>query len=185
MAVLNTLSSGGFVIEDGAEPIESVAWLREFAAHYIAGWNSADADAVAACVTEDTVWHDPSMGEPARGRAGVAKFVTDTIVSFPDVVYTNPMPPMLTEDAMVAVVPWRMTGTHLGLIDPPGFAATGKRFDVMVIDLWQFRSGLIWRSRAVWDLQEMLLQLGLMPPRGSAAERAMAGAQRLKSKLGF
>ncbi|WP_157386705.1 ester cyclase [Nocardia terrae] len=183
--MLDTVSSGGFVIEEEAEPIESLAWLGEFTERYIAGWNTGDADAVAACVTEDTVWHDPSLGEPALGRAGVAKFVVDTVQSFPDVRYTNALPPMLTPGSRAAIVPWRMAGTHLGLIEPPGFAATGKRFDVMVIDLWQFRSGLIWRSRAVWDLQEMLLQLGLMPPRGSAAERAMAGAQRLKSKLGF
>ncbi|WP_067461950.1 ester cyclase [Nocardia amamiensis] len=178
-------NTGQFRIEAEAEPIESVAWLTEFAEGYIAGWNSADPAAVAKYVTEDTIWHDPSMSGPAHGRAGVEKFVADTVRSFPDVAYTNPFPPVLAADNRLAIVPWRMTGTHLGLIDPPGFAGTGKKFDVLVIDFWQFRSGLIWRSQASWDLQEMLLQLGLMPPRGSAAERAMARAQRVRSRLPF
>ncbi|MFX0575233.1 ester cyclase [Nocardia nepalensis] len=182
---MDSYSTGQFQVEPEAEPIESQAWLAEFTANYIKGWNTGDAAAVAECATEDTIWHDPSLGEPALGRAGVGEFVNDTVRSFPDVAYTNPFPPLIAADGRVAVVPWRMAGTHLGPIDPPGFAATGKKIDLLVIDIWQFRSGLIWRSQATWNLNEMLLQLGLMPPRGSTAERAMARAQRVRSRLPF
>lgn len=182
---VDSYNTGQFRIEAEAEPIESLDWLLAFTEQYIAGWNSGDGAAVAKCVTEDTIWHDPSLDAPAHGRTGVEKFVADTVRSFPDVAYTNPFPPVLAADGRLALVPWRMTGTHLGPIDPPGFGPTGKKLDLLVIDAWQFRSGLIWRSQATWDLTEMLLQLGLMPPRGSAAERAMARAQRFRSKLPF
>lgn len=177
--------SGRFAIEPEAEPIESVDWLRDFADGYIAGWNNADPKAVTEFVTEGTVWRDPSMVELARGRTGVADFVAETVRAFPDVAYSRPFGPLVTDDNRLAVVPWRMTGTHLGTIDPPGFAATGKRIDLLVVDFWQFRSGLIWRSQATWDLQEMLMQLGLLPPRGSIAERTMVRAQRARVKLRF
>ncbi|MFG1791004.1 ester cyclase [Nocardia sp. NPDC049149] len=182
---MDPYSTGQFRIEPEAEVIESAAWLAEFTERYIAGWNTGDGAAVAKCAAEDTIWYDPSLGKQAVGRSGVEEFVSDTVRSFPDVAYTNPFPPLLAAEAKAAVVPWRMTGTHLGLIDPPGFAATGKKIDLLVIDIWQFKGGLIWRSQATWDLQEMLLQLGLMPPRGSTAERAMARAQRVRSRLPF
>ncbi|GAA5085189.1 ester cyclase [Nocardia iowensis] len=182
---MDPYSTGQFRIGPEAEVIESAAWLAEFTEGYIAGWNSGDGAAVAKCATEDTMWYDPSLGKRVAGRAGVEEFVSDTVRSFPDVAYTNPFPPLLAAEGRAAVVPWRMTGTHLGPIDPPGFAATGKKIDLLVIDIWQFRGGLIWRSQATWDLSEMLLQLGLMPPRGSTAERAMARAQRVRSRLPF
>ncbi|WP_433576032.1 ester cyclase [Nocardia brasiliensis] len=177
--------TGEFRVEPEAETIASAAWLAEFTAGYIAGWNSGDSTAVGKCATEDTVWYDPSLGRRAAGRTAVEEFVADTVRSFPDVAYVNPFPPVLAADGKLAVVPWRMTGTHLGPIEPPGFAATGKKIDLLVVDLWQFRAGLIWRSQSSWDLTEMLLQLGLMPPRGSTAERAMARAQRVRSRLPF
>ncbi|MFI9507810.1 ester cyclase [Nocardia sp. NPDC052566] len=178
-------ASGQFTIDTSADRIESPQWLDEFIDRYSAAWNSGSADAVAACATEDVLWREPSMGRPVRNRDGLADFVADTLRTFPDISYTNPFPPTIAGESNIAVVPWRMTGTHLGVIDPPGFAGTGKRIDLFVVDVWQFRSGLIARCRSTWDLAEMLQQLGIMPPRGSAAERALAQAQRWRSKLGI
>jgi steroid delta-isomerase-like uncharacterized protein len=173
------MNSGEFTLDPDAEPITGVDWLRDFAARYIVGWNTGDGDAVAACVTEDTRWLDPSEPELIVGRAGVAKFVRDTKRAFPDVTYTTVFEPTVTADSMAAIVPWRMSGTNSGPIDPPGFAPTGKKFDLFVVDVWQFRSGLIWRSKATWDMNELLLQLELLPKRNGFAERAMARLQRL------
>lgn len=183
--MVDLTNSGTFAIEPDAEPIKSLEWLHSFAERYIAGWNSGDSGAVAACVTDDTVWRDPSMAELACGSAAVAQFVDETVQAFPDLNYTQPFAPVITDDSLLAILPWRMTGTHLGLLEPPGFAPTRKPIDLLVIDLWQFRSGLIWRSQSSWDLTEMLQQLGLIPARGSLAERAMARAQRARAKLPF
>lgn len=173
------MNSGEFVLDPDAEPIDSQEWLRSFVDTYIAGWNSGDGDAVAACVTEDTRWLDPSEAELMTGRDGVAKFVRDTFRSFPDVRYDLVFEPTIAAGGRAAIVPWRMTGTHLGLIDPPGFAGTGRKIDVFVVDIWQFRGGLIWRSKATWDLNELLLQLQLMPKRNGFSERFVAWFQRV------
>ena len=58
----------GTRIGEGAEPIESMEWLREFGERYEAAWNSGDAAAVAACAHEDVIWIDPALAEPAIGR---------------------------------------------------------------------------------------------------------------------
>lgn len=169
----------------GAEAIESVGWLVEFGERYLAAWNSHDPAAVAACAHADVIWVDPALAEPARGRAEVAAFAEASCAGFPDLRFSEPGPPAITDDSLAAYVPWRMTATNSGPIDPPGFAATGKTIDVKGFDVWQFRDGLIWRYEAIYDFSEIARQLGLMPPRGGVAERAMVRAQRLRSKLPF
>src|SRR5688572_27881636 len=170
-------------IGDGAEPIESVEWLREFAERYQSAWNSLDPDRVAACASEDVLWRDPALPEPARGREGVAGFVRQSARTFPDLSFVEPGDLAITDDRRVAYMPWVMTGTNTGPIDPPGFAPTGKRVEVRGIDVWQFRGGLIWRYEALYDFSDLARQLGLAPPRGGFAERAMVRAQQLRSKL--
>jgi steroid delta-isomerase-like uncharacterized protein len=172
-------------IGEGAEPIESMEWLREFGERYGDAWNSGDPAAVAACTHEDVVWIDPALAEPAIGREGVADFVRQSVVAFPDMTFSEPGEPAIADDSSAAYVPWLMTGTNTGPIDPPGFAATGKRIDVKGFDVWQFRDGLIWRYEAIYDFSAMVRQLGLLPPRGGFAEGALARAQRLRSRLPF
>ena len=173
----------GTRIGEGAEPIESMEWLREFGERYEAAWNSGDAAAVAACAHEEVIWIDPALAEPAMGRVGVADFVRTSVQAFPDLTFSEPGEPAIADDSLAAYVPWQMTGTNSGPIDPPGFAATGKRIEVKGFDVWQFRDGLIWRYEAIYDFSQLARQLGLFPPRGGFAERALVGVQRLRSKL--
>jgi hypothetical protein len=42
----------------------------------------------------------------------------------------------------------------------------------------EYRDGRVCRLRICFDMLEASRQLGLLPPAGSRAERAMAGAQR-------
>src|ERR687897_1482116 len=167
----------------GAEPIESMDWLREFGERYQAAWTAHDPEAVAACVAEDVVWEDPALPEPARGRAEVAEFVRMGATAFPDYRFSEPGAPAIDDDGLVAYVPWRMTGTNTGPIDPPGFAPTGRSFEVEGVDLWRFRGGLIWRYSAVYDFAGMARQLGLLPGRGGRAEKGIVGVQRLRARL--
>ena len=177
-----TRASGKWVGE-GAEPIESAAWLREFADRYLAAWNALDPDAVARNVAEVVIWHDPALPEPAHGREGVAEFVRQSARGFPDMAFAERGEPAISEDGRVAYSPWLMTATNTGPIEPPGLAPTGRRIEVKGIDVWQFRDGLIWRYEAQYDFGDVTRQLGLAPPRGSFAERAMVRAQRLRAKL--
>ena len=169
----------------GAEPIESIDWLRDFDARYQEAWAARDPEAVSACTHEEVVWVDPAAADPLHGRGAVAWFVEASVRAFPDLAFSEPGAPAVAEDARAAYVPWRMTGTNTGPIDPPGFAATGRSVELTGIDVWQFRDGLIWRYEAVYDFAELARQLGLLPPRGGTAESLMASAQRLRSRLRF
>ena len=131
----------GTRIGEGAEPIESMEWLREFGERYEAAWNSGDAAAVAACAHEDVIWIDPALAEPAMGRAGVADFVRTSVQAFPDLTFSEPGEPAIADDSLAAYVPWQMTGTNSGPIDPPGFAATGKRIESRASTSGSFATG--------------------------------------------
>jgi steroid delta-isomerase-like uncharacterized protein len=176
----------------GAEPVETATSaldvmdageLRAFAERYLQAWNSRDPAAVGACVTEDVLWEDPALAEPARGRSEVEAFAERSSTAFPDYEFFELASPAASEDGLTVYAPWRMTGTNTGPIDPPGFAPTGRRIDIEGIDRWQFRDGLIARYRAFYDFSELARQLGLMPPRGGNFERLGARAQRLAAKV--
>jgi hypothetical protein len=64
-------------------------------------------------------------------------------------------------------------------MDPPGFAPTGRRWEIDGADFHEYRDGRISRLRVVFDLMSVSRQLGVMPAAGSRAERAMAAAQRV------
>ena len=76
-----------------------------------------------------------------------------------------------------------MEGPHNGPLDPPGFAATGRRIDVDGIDVWDFADGRIDRYRAYYDMALVARQLGVMPRPGSRFERAGVMLQRAQARL--
>ena len=84
-------------------------------------------EAVAACTHEDVVWIDPALDEPAIGRGAVADFARSGFVAFPDLVFSELGEPAIAADERAAYVPWLMTGTNTGPIDPPGSPRPGSR----------------------------------------------------------
>jgi hypothetical protein len=101
---------------------------------------------------------------------------------FPDLSFTLPGPPLLAVDGSRAVQMWRLNGTFLGP-DPAGFAPTGKRVDVVGLDHYEFRDGLLCRYAAFYDVTGSGRQMGLVPERGSRGERMMAFVQRNGMRL--
>ncbi len=158
--------------------------LQEFAQRYAAAWNGRDSSAMDALVTDDIVWFDPALPQPARGKADVRAFMEDSWRAFPDLRFSEPDPPFLVaEDDKVAWA-WRMQGTFSGApIEPPGFAPTGRRMDVRGIDEWLMRDGRIAHYRAYYDATDLSRQLGIVPERGSGAERAVVALQRLQARM--
>lgn len=165
-----------------AETVVDAAFVRAFTERWVEAWNAHDAEALAAMCTEDVVWEDPASPEIARGRDGVRAFLGNVWTIFPDLAFELPEPPLVATEGLRAAQVWRLTGTFLGR-DPSGFAPTGKRVDQEGIDLYEFRDGLVSHYRARYDLSESLRQMGLSPPRGGRAERAMAFIQRNAMRL--
>ena len=157
--------------------------VREFAARYLDAWNRQDPSAMEELVTEDVLWSDPALPEPARGVAAVQEFMRASWQAFPDLRFEEPNPPHVSINGDQVAWAWRMHGTMTGRIDPPGFAPTGKSMTVDGVDLWIFRDGRIATYRAFYDLTDLSRQLGIMPLPGSGAERAMVVGQRLQARF--
>jgi steroid delta-isomerase-like uncharacterized protein len=157
-------------------------FLADFAHRWLDAWNRRDAGGLAALCTEDVEFFDPAIGT-VHGRGAVADWLRAVERAFPDYRFEEPEPPYRSSDRPKAIAPWRMLGTHTGPIDPPGFAPTGRSVDLVGVDHWWFRDGLVERYRADYDSTGFARQLGLMPPAGSRAEQAMVRLQRLGSKL--
>lgn len=158
--------------------------LRGFTARYAAAWNACDTSALAELVSEDVVWADPALPAPARGVAEVQEFMRTSFRAFPDLHFGEPDPPSFAVAGDVVFWAWHMEGTHRGTIDPPGFAPTGKRMRVEGVDRWTMRDGRIALYDAYYDMNDLARQLGIVPPPGSTAERAMVALQRLQARLG-
>jgi steroid delta-isomerase-like uncharacterized protein len=157
--------------------------LSDFTARYTAAWNECDTKAMAELVTEDVVWSDPALPEPARGVGAVQEFMRTSFHAFPDLRFGEPDPPVVAVSEDVVLWAWHMEGTHRGAIDPPGFAATGRTMRVEGVDQWTMREGRIALYRAFYDMNDLARQLGIVPPPGSAAERGMVALQRLQARF--
>jgi len=161
----------------------SAAELRGFIERYIAAWNGFDADAIAQLITEDVTWADPALLEPARGVAAVQEFMRTSARAFPDLRFSERDPPVLAVAGDLVLWGWRMEGTHGGVIDPPGFAPTGRSMRVEGVDRWIMREGRICGYRAFYDMNEVARQLGIAPAPGGRAERAAVALQRLQARF--
>jgi steroid delta-isomerase-like uncharacterized protein len=157
--------------------------LREFTDRYEAAWNGCDTDAMAQLLTDDIVWTDPALPNPARGVAQVQDFMRSSFRAFPDLRFSQPDPPAVAASGDLVLWAWHMEGTHRGVIDPPGFAPTGRTMAVDGVDQWTMRDGLIARYRAFYDMNDLARQLGIVPPPDSRAERVMVAIQRLQARL--
>jgi len=157
--------------------------LSRFVARYRGAWNDCDIEAMAQLITEDIVWADPALPEPAHGVPAVQEFMRTSFRAFPDVRFGEPDPPALAVTGDVVLWAWYMEGTHHGAIDPPGFAPTGRTMRVEGVDQWTLRDGRIARYRAFYDMNDVARQLGIAPAPGSRAERGMVALQRLQARL--
>jgi len=161
-----------------------VSELRDFVERYLAAWNGCDVGALARLITDDIVWVDPALPEPARGVPAVQEFMRASCRAFPDLRFGEPDPPALAVTGDVVLWGWYMEGTHRGPLDPPGFAPTGRHMRVDGFDQWTMRDSQIARYRAFYDMNDVARQLGIVPAPGSRAERGMVVLQRLQARLG-
>ena len=164
-------------------PVAASTDLQEFTERYAAAWNGCDTDAMAELITDDIVWVDPALPEPARGIPAVQEFMRTSFQAFPDLRFSEPDSPHLSVNGDLVAWAWSMEGTFRGPIDPPGFAPTGKRMKVDGVDLWLMRDGRIADYRAFYDLNDMVRQLGILPDPGSRAERMTVALQRLQVRF--
>ena len=156
----------------------SIEWTRELVTSWLDAWNSHQADRVLELLTDDVEARDDSWPKAMRGHGDVREFLEALWRAVPDMSFELLAGPYVIPDEPRASFHWRGSGTFTGRMDPQGFAPTGRRWEIDGADFHEYRDGRISRLRVMFDLMSVSRQLGVMPPTGSRAERAMAAAQR-------
>jgi steroid delta-isomerase-like uncharacterized protein len=139
---------------------------------YLAAWNARDADRIASFFTEDAVYADAGAGVVARGRDRIRAHVARVHAGFPDLHFE--LVRAAHGDGFTAGE-WRSRMTHTGRFD--GLAPTGKVVESSGIDVATLSDeGRIVHLASYYDGAAIMRALGVLPGRGSRAERALVGA---------
>jgi predicted ester cyclase len=89
----------------------------------------------------------------------------------------------IAEQGDEVFVRWHLTGTHTGASGFQGLDPTGKSLAVDGIDHVTVRDGKLASNFVVFDQMQFARQIGLLPPDGSTADRAVKAAFNAKTKI--
>ena len=135
------------------------------AADVLASWNRGDPEGIVVNVAEDVLWRDVAFGMPLHGRDALKAAAQAYMTAFPDLrideTSSTLAPPRLAQELTIS-------GTHLGQflgIPPTGrftqnYAAVITTFD---------EDGMMIEGALYWNALMLLQQLGIVPPRETAA----------------
>ena len=144
-----------------------------------------DPDAVRPYWTEDSVDHFLALGLDVRGPDQLSSYFSELHAAVPDAAITIEN---IVEDDRHAVVQWTFTGTFEGA-PFQGIEPTGKRIALRGCDVLRFtEDGKLDENTIYSDGAEFARQIGMMPPRDSAADKRMTQAfnamTRLRRRIG-
>lgn len=155
------------------------ATAGEVARSYFAAAAARDAAAMAAHWLEDGI-DDFTISGPMRGPAEVRAFFEEVFGAIPD--FDMRVERVVEEEDRAAVL-WRGTG-HFSGAHFQGIAPTGSFVEQRGLDVLEVEDGRLRHNTAYSDGLTMARQFGMLPPAGSAADRAMTKAFNLKTRLG-
>jgi steroid delta-isomerase-like uncharacterized protein len=139
-----------------------------------------DIDAVRPRWSEDSTVHLLALGIEVRGPDQLAAFFRELLAAVPDLEMTIEN---IVEEDRQAVVQWSLTGTFGG--GPfQGIEPTGKRVRLRGCDVFRFTDeGKLDTNTVYYDGAEFARQIGMLPPRGSAADRGLLHASNVRTRL--
>jgi len=158
-------------------------WLDGFLHRWEAAWDTHDADAVLSHMTEDIVYNDSASPKEMRGHDDVREFLEYAWRSMPDAHFEAIDGPYLHPSEPRASFYWRGTGTNTGPTDPPGLKATGKSLEFYGADFHEYRDGKVCRLTIVFDMADLMRQLGALPSQGGREEKMLIGMTNLRGRL--
>ncbi len=139
-----------------------------------------DVDAARPFWTEQSVDHFLALGVDARGSEQLAAFFQELHRAIPDFDMTIEN---VIEDDRHGVVQWSATGTFDGA-PFQGIEPTGRRVALRGCDVFRFtEDGKLDSNTVYYDGAEFARQIGMLPPRDSAADRAMLAAFNAQTRL--
>lgn len=156
--------------------------VRAFFTAWIGHGNAGEWDRFVTMMHPDIVLADPMMVEPARGRAQAFNRAKAQYAPFPDGRLEMLGDPFVSLEEPELAYRWRFVGTHLGAIDPPGFAPTGRRVEIEGTSVLRFRDQQVVDVRLFFDATEAARQLLAAPSADSPLEHIAVLAQRLRAR---
>ena len=139
--------------------------------------NSHDISPLRERWTAETVERFPDR--TCRGADEIAAYFEGLFAAIPD-VHMEVLHVAAEGDAVF--VRWHLTGTHTGTAWA-GIEPTGSRIELDGIDHFTVRDGTVVSNFVVFDQMEVGRALGLLPPDGSAADRALKAAFNAKTRV--
>jgi len=130
---------------------------KQLCRDYFKAFLVKDTDWMERHIHADFVRHDAGLPFEVRGPAGVAQLHDVLMPAFPDMQL--PLQDFVAEGEKV-LVRLRVQGTHTGTFGD--LAATGRKVDIGVLDLFQIRDDVIIEHWAMLDNLGMLKQLGVI-----------------------
>lgn len=131
---------------------------KQLCRDYFTAFLTGDVDWMERHIHADFVRNDPGLPFEVRGPVGVARLHDVLMPAFPDMQL--PLLDFVAEGEKV-LVRLRVQGTHTGVFGD--MAATGRKIDIGVLDLFQIRDGVLIEHWALLDNLGMLKQLGALP----------------------
>ena len=138
--------------------------------------NRKDLDALKQFWDENTVERFPDR--TCRGTDEIAAYFREALDSLPD---WHMEIKSIAEDGEDVFVHWHLTGTQSGPL--LGIAPTGKPVAIDGIDHFVIRDGRVVSNFVVFDQMQYARQIGMMPPDGSAGDKAFKAAFNARQKI--
>ena len=139
--------------------------------------NAHDVDALRALWADDVEERFPD--KTCRGKEELSAYFKGLFAALPD-FHMDLLGTV--EDGDTVFARWKMTATHTGG-QFNGIDTTGKAVALDGMDHFTFRDGRMASNFVVFDQMEVGRQLGLLPPDGSQADRALKAAFNAKTKI--
>ena len=133
--------------------------------------------------SDDSVDHFVALGISARGEEELTAFFREFLDAVPDA--RMDVENVVADDATrYATVQWHCTGTTSGKpfsgVEPP----PGKRIDILGCDVFQLdEQGRVLVNTVYYDGAEFARQIGMLPPRDSALDKATVAAFNAATRL--
>jgi len=148
------------VDSDGLRAAVTASRIETFARRYYTLFNDRRFDEAEALVHPEAIFIYPDAREEFIGRAGYRELARRWEEAFPDA-------DLLITDLTVlgdsVCTEWIGTGTHLGLLDVPGFPtipATLRAVKLEMCETIRVVDGLVVESRLDFDAEELRRRLG-------------------------
>jgi steroid delta-isomerase-like uncharacterized protein len=131
--------------------------------------------------TDHSVDYFLAAGQTVRGAEALAQWFRELLAAVPDL--RMEIENVLDDGDRQAVMQWRAAGTLTGA---PflGIEPNGRHIELRGVDAFRFDAdGKVEQTTVYYDGAEFSRQVGMLPPRDSAVDRAMLAAFNARTRL--